>query len=254
MTEYDYSPEAYERYMATQTRISNWANKVSQSMEMPSPAIPQQSPEQYPPRSRPSYSQPHSQTHSRSNSASRSHTRGLPHYHREHTSYRPRSHSQSSSRPHATRSYTFAQPIHSRTYSYALHQPPPPVPIHLPQPVPFLNPVPRRSQTLPTQPHQVVYHTYDAPRGGPHTSWVHPPWEVFIHRYGCTTQSRRPNVPNNRCSSACSRASDPGGFPLRAPRQNPSTHLQGGTGGGVASELTVLIRLAPVRHRLFILS
>jgi hypothetical protein len=166
MTEYDYSPEAYERYMATQTRISNWASKVSQSMEMPIPAIPQHSPEHYQPRSRPSYSQPHSQSHSRSNSISRSHSRERHHYNREQSSYRPRSHSQSSSRPHASRSYTFAQPTHSRTYSYALHHPPPPVPLPLPQPVPYLNPAPRRSRTLPNQPHQVVYHTYDATRGG----------------------------------------------------------------------------------------
>jgi hypothetical protein len=154
--------------MATQTRISKWANKVSQSMEMPSPTIPQHhSPDHYQPRSRPSYSQPHSQTHSRSNSVSRSHSRELPHYHREQSSYRPRSHSQSSSRPHATRSYTFAQPTHSRTYSYALNRPPPPMPMPLPPPVPYLHPAPRRSRTLPDQPHQVLYHKYDAPRGGP---------------------------------------------------------------------------------------
>jgi hypothetical protein len=168
MTEYDYSPEAYERFMATQTRISKWANNVSQSTQVPpTPVIPQHSPEYYQPRSRPSYSQPHSQSHSRSNSISRSHSRERPHYNREYSSYRPRSHSQSSSRPHATRSHTFAQPTHSRTYSYALHHPPPPGPLPLPQPVPHLHPAPRRSRTLPNQPHQVVYHTYDAPRGGP---------------------------------------------------------------------------------------
>lgn len=27
MTEYDYSPEAYERYLATQNRVSNWVNE-----------------------------------------------------------------------------------------------------------------------------------------------------------------------------------------------------------------------------------
>ena len=166
MTEYDYSPEAYERHMATQTRISNWADKVSQSIQMPSQAIPPYSSDHQQHRPRPTYSQQHthSQTHSRSNSNSRSHSRERPPYHRE--QYRPRSHSHSSSRPHAPRSYT--QPIHSRTYSYALHQPPPPVPIPVPQPGPFLHQAPRRSQTLPPQPHHVVYHhTYDAPRGGP---------------------------------------------------------------------------------------
>src|SRR5450755_2147830 len=48
MMEYDYSPEAYERYMATQTH------------------------------SRPSYSQLHSQTHSRSKSVSCSHPQERP--------------------------------------------------------------------------------------------------------------------------------------------------------------------------------
>jgi hypothetical protein len=45
MTEYDHSPEAYEWYMATQTRILNWANNVSQSVQMglarPSPNTPE---------------------------------------------------------------------------------------------------------------------------------------------------------------------------------------------------------------------
>ena len=30
MTEYDYSPQAYERYLATQTRIANWVDKTEQ--------------------------------------------------------------------------------------------------------------------------------------------------------------------------------------------------------------------------------
>jgi hypothetical protein len=166
MTEYDFSPEAYERHMATQTRISNWIDSVSQSTQMPAPSIPKRSPDDYQHRSRPSYSQPHTQTHSRSNSVSRSHSRDRPYHYRE--PYRPRSHSQTSSRPHATRSYTFVQPNHSRAYSYALNQPPPPPPIPLPPPVPHLHPAPRRSRTLPTQPHHVVYHRYDAPRGGPY--------------------------------------------------------------------------------------
>ncbi|KAH9991873.1 hypothetical protein BJV77DRAFT_962552 [Russula vinacea] len=166
MTEYDFSPEAYDRYMATQTRISNWVDNVTQSMQMPSPS-PQFSSGPQQPRSRPAYSQQHthSQTHSRSNSNSRSHSRERPtQYNRDY--YRPRSHSHSNGRPQATRSYTIAHPIHSRTYSYAMHQPPPPIPIPVPQPVPYLHPPPRRSRTLPTQQHHIVYHTYDAPRGG----------------------------------------------------------------------------------------
>ncbi len=40
MTEYDFSPEAYERYMATQTRVSNWIDTSTNSTQMPSPATP----------------------------------------------------------------------------------------------------------------------------------------------------------------------------------------------------------------------
>jgi hypothetical protein len=36
----------------------------------------------------------------------------------------------------------------------------------MPPQIPLHHPVPRRSRTLPMQPHTVVYHTYDAPRGG----------------------------------------------------------------------------------------
>src|SRR5260370_38880549 len=134
-------------------------------MQMPPPPLHKRSPVAYHHRSRPSSSQPLSKTHSRSNSISRTHSRDRPYYYRE--QYRPRSHSQSSSRPHATRSYTLVPPNPSRAYSYALNQPPPPPPILLPQPVPHLHPAPRRSRTLPNQPHNVVYHRYDAPRGGP---------------------------------------------------------------------------------------
>jgi len=167
MTEYDYSPEAYERYMATKARISNWVDNVSQSMQTPSSHA---SSDQY--RSRPLYSQsqPHSRSHShshsqhsRSNSASRTPSREHHYYHREPT--RQRSHSYSSSRPHATRSFT--QPVHSRTYSYAFNQLPPPAPIPLPPPpFPFTPLAPRRSRTLPPPPHNIVYHHYDVPRGG----------------------------------------------------------------------------------------
>ena len=117
--------------------------------------------------------------------------------------------------------------------------------------------------------------------GDPHTSSDHRSWEVFLHRYGCRTQcvslipfslsewrgaddilfccylflarSRRQNG-RSRCSSACLRASDHGDFPLRVPRQNPSTHHQGGISGGGAFEFPFLLRLAPIRHRHFMLS
>ena len=266
MTEYDFSPEAYDRYMATQTRISNWVDNVTQSMQMPSPS-PQFSSGPQQPRSRPTYSQQHthSQTHSRSNSNSRSHSRERPtQYNRDY--YRPRSHSHSNGRPQATRSYTIAHPIHSRTYSYAMHQPPPPIPIPVPQPVPYLHPPPRRSRTLPTQQHHIVYHTYDAPRGGstyvigppvvggippqlrmqnavrtPHSFFPRPNGVVLTTCSCCVLfwgRLRRRNGPSHY-SSACLRTSDLGGFPLLAPRQSPSTHHQGGTGEGAASEFPV---------------
>ncbi|KIM48255.1 hypothetical protein M413DRAFT_226400 [Hebeloma cylindrosporum] len=53
MTEYDYSPEAYERYLATQTRIANWVDKTEQHRPYFQPAVPSGSPPANP--SRPSY-------------------------------------------------------------------------------------------------------------------------------------------------------------------------------------------------------
>lgn len=269
MTEYDFSPEAYERHMATQTRISNWVNAVSQSTQKPTESSPHHSSDYHQHRSRPLYSQQHtySQTHSRSNSASRSHTREPHHYNREPA--RPRSHSHSSSRPQTSRAYT-SQPIYSRAYSYALNQPPP-VPVMAPPPLPYPHPVPRRSRTLPLpQPHNVVYHhTYDAPRGGPAYVIVPPvpggvppqigmrsavriPHSFLFFRmvwclqhfllFSAFGRSRRQNGPSrSHCSSAYSRASDHGVPHLQAPRQSPSTHHQGGIGGGAATEVPLFI-------------
>ncbi|KAI0261879.1 hypothetical protein BC834DRAFT_420160 [Gloeopeniophorella convolvens] len=106
MTEYDYSPEAYERYMATQTRISNWIDTVSQSTHTPSPSSRHSHSSDYHhrSRSRTSHSQPQSQSHSRSNSLSRTHSRG--HHPQQRDYSRPRSYSQSGSRPQASRSHT----------------------------------------------------------------------------------------------------------------------------------------------------
>jgi hypothetical protein len=98
-----------------------------------------------------------------------------------------------------------------------------------------------------------IIHTTVYRVGGPHTSSDHPSWEVSPHSYGCRMQLRRRNGPS-RYSSACLRTSDLGGFPLLAPRQSPSTHHQGGTGGGAVSEFPVLLRLAPVRHRFHMLT
>lgn len=52
MTEYDYSPEAYERYLATQTRIANWVDKTEQNRPHFEPAVPSGPPAN---PSRPSY-------------------------------------------------------------------------------------------------------------------------------------------------------------------------------------------------------
>lgn len=174
--------------MATQTRISNWIDNVSHSMQTPSPTSrhsyehhPQQ--QQYQRHSRPTYSQqypqqypqPHahsnSQTHSRSNSLSRNHSRTRHQIYQEPS--RPRSYSQTGSRPQAVHAHSVPpppphlHPVHSRTYSYAMNQPPLPTPIPVPQPAPYPNLAPRRSRTLPPQSQNVVYQTYDAPRGSP---------------------------------------------------------------------------------------
>jgi len=185
MTEYDYSPEAHERYRATQTRISNWVDKVSQSTQQQAYA---QSPSQFShnpfdyhqSRSHPAHPHrySHSQTNSRSNSFSRSHSRDQ--YYPQREPSRQRSHSYSNSRPQASRAYTFAQPFHShsRTYAYALDHAPPPAPIPVPQPIPYSQLAPRRSRTLPPQPNNVVY---DTPYG---------PGYVFIPPGGVPPQVR----------------------------------------------------------------
>ena len=149
--------------MATQTRISNWIDSVSQSMQTPSPSSRHSSDyNQY--HSRHTYPHQHNQSHSRSNSLSRSHSRG--NYHHPQEPSRPRSNSYSNSRPQATRFYSTPQHNQSRTYTYALNLPPPPAPIPVPQPHTYPYPAPRRSRTLPPQPQNMVYRTYDPPRGG----------------------------------------------------------------------------------------
>ena len=60
MTEYDYSPEAYERYLATQTRIANWVEKTEQHRPHFQPAVSSGSPPQlsYDPPSKPKHTPP----------------------------------------------------------------------------------------------------------------------------------------------------------------------------------------------------
>jgi hypothetical protein len=179
MTEYDYSPEAFERHMATQTRISNWIDNVSNSMQTPSPTSrhsydhhhqqqQHQQQHQYQRHSRPTYPQQQQQqhysqhypqqhthsnshSHSRSNSLTRSRSRSRhqpqqqQQQHYQEPSSRPRSYSQTGSRPQAVHSHTAPIPP----------PPPPPHPVHsrtysyamnggppLPGPIPVPQPVP----------------------------------------------------------------------------------------------------------------
>jgi hypothetical protein len=65
--------------------------------------------------------------------------------------------------------------------SFWMHHPLPPVPIPLPHPVPC------RSLMLPTHASSCVSRTTHR-MWGTHTPSEHPPWEVFLHRYGCIMQ------------------------------------------------------------------
>jgi len=53
MTEYDFSPEAYERYLATQVRIANWVDKTEQHRSQFEHAIQQSPPRSASPPARP---------------------------------------------------------------------------------------------------------------------------------------------------------------------------------------------------------
>jgi hypothetical protein len=194
MTEYDFSPEAYERHIATQNRISNWIDSVSQhTMQTPNTSS-RHSSEHQQNRSRPPYhhQHSHSQSQSRSNSLSRSQSRGNYHYHQEPS--RPRSHSYSNSRPQPARIYSAPQPLYSRTYSYAMGLPPPPAPVPVPQPISYLHPAPRRSRTLPPQSQNVFYRTYDAPRGGPTYVIVPPAVSGGPHQIHVQSPVRTPHA------------------------------------------------------------
>ncbi|KAH9012563.1 hypothetical protein EDB84DRAFT_1569119 [Lactarius hengduanensis] len=266
MTEYDYSPEAYERYMATQTRISNWIDTVSQSIQTPSPPSrqpydhyphPHPHPHQYQRHSRPTYSQhypqqypqqhthsnSHSQTHSRSNSLSRTHSRTRHQHYQDPP--RPRSYSQTGSRPQAVHSQSAPPPVpppphlHSRTYSYAMNQPPlppPPAPIPVPQPTSYPHPAPRRSRTLPPQSQNVVYHTYETPRGGP--TYVIVPPVIGGGPHGQHLRMQSPVTQNKRAQPLLKRlftSFGPWALPLVL-RQSLSLHLRGDIPGGAVFE------------------
>jgi hypothetical protein len=53
MTEYDYSPEAYERHLATQTRIAKWVNDTEQHRSEYQHAVPTKATPAYDPKSPP---------------------------------------------------------------------------------------------------------------------------------------------------------------------------------------------------------
>ncbi|KAH7925618.1 hypothetical protein BV22DRAFT_1104821 [Leucogyrophana mollusca] len=182
MTEYDYSPAAYERYIATQSRVSNWvSNTTQQSHQYSNPFVlsPSQatrSPDQlYPSSSSSSYIRP---------APTRSKT--LPH---RDAPYQPTG-PPPSSRPSRSRSHSYSdtksskyrsrsQP-HSRSSSqhrphhtsYQITYPSPP-----PPPLPYRHQQPIRTNSVP-----VNYRTYQSggpiylptPRAG-HSYYIVPP-------------------------------------------------------------------------------
>ncbi|KAF8266341.1 hypothetical protein EI94DRAFT_1733338 [Lactarius quietus] len=173
MTEYDYSPEAYERYMATQTRISNWIDNQHPYQ----PQYQRHSRPPYPPQQYPQQQQQPYPNNTPTRTPIPRHTRA------------------------PTRSPSL--PVHAHTPRPAAHVTrPPPAPHALAhilvrdepapttrshtraQPVPYPQLAPRRSRTLPPQSQNVVYHTYEAPRGGP--------TYVILRQSPCMVQTKRP--------------------------------------------------------------
>ncbi|KAI0311236.1 hypothetical protein OF83DRAFT_1177790, partial [Amylostereum chailletii] len=102
MTEYDYSPEAFERYTATQARISNWVQETRAATSPPTSrlASPHSASPPPPPLSR------HNSSRHKPSSSSHTRTRGVDDPH-THTRSRSNSHA---SRPNPTRSQTLAAP------------------------------------------------------------------------------------------------------------------------------------------------
>jgi hypothetical protein len=151
MTEYDYSPDAVERYMATQSRVSNWVSH--QSSEAPKYSNPfQYSPSEAADKSRVEfYAQPERSGRSRSHSSSetarptprRSHT-DHGHGHRSHRSHRDQS--SSSSKPlSGTESSTTATTTTKRHHTSRSQT----TPVYYPTTVTQTFPTPIRSQSMP---------------------------------------------------------------------------------------------------------
>lgn len=123
MTEYDFSPEGYEKYLETQNRVSNWVTDQSGRFNQYSnPFVPSQRSTSVPPASYPAHYTSHHSSSRRDGS---------------HHSTSPTSASSSRQRPgrpEHTRSYT--APVgevyrsSSRSHSHPRSQQSPPVPSH----------------------------------------------------------------------------------------------------------------------------
>ncbi|EED85679.1 predicted protein [Postia placenta Mad-698-R] len=184
MTEYDFSPEAYEKYLATQTRVSNWvSDQVSRGPRYADPRVPPSNPPSVVPstRSRParsktqpqlqplhipeSRSPPRTSPPKSSSGSRRSHTSPPPplpqpqkaRYVSPSRDIRPR--------PAPARSRTLPMahaqhPAHEASASRPHHAAPPP-----PQPIPYPPPItfpPAPMLNLPPAPpgHSAVYRAY----------------------------------------------------------------------------------------------
>jgi len=171
MTEYDYSPAAYERFMESQSRVGRWVdNATDHAREFANPFLPSHSD----PAEKSDFYTSSSSSHRRSKSSSVQHhstprslavpdqQRDLDHYshrssHREHH-HRPANTRSSSSSSGTSSSTTYtARPHNSRSYTMPQH--PPAHGVQAP-----LQPV--RSRTLPHG------HQYELPPMRPGQTYV----------------------------------------------------------------------------------
>ncbi|KAF8874272.1 hypothetical protein BD779DRAFT_1566992 [Infundibulicybe gibba] len=171
MTEYDYSPEAYERHLATQHRIARWVDTTNRHEPLnpffPTPqpaqrALPPQRDERvyysarvYPPRE---HYRPHQPVDAE---RERERARSAPTWHASTSQSQPQSHHHH--RHHPQRSQSQPHP-HSHTYNLATTTSAAPQP-HRPRraytaPTPSSSPPPpspphaRRTHTAPERPHE----------------------------------------------------------------------------------------------------
>ncbi|EED84577.1 predicted protein [Postia placenta Mad-698-R] len=184
MTEYDFSPEAYEKYMATQTRVSNWvSDQVSRGPRYADPHVPPSNPPSVVPstRSRParsktqpqlqplhipeSRSPPRTSPPKSSSGSRRSHTSPPPPLPQPQKARYVSPSRDDRPRPAPARSRTLPMahaqhPAHEASASRPHHAAPPP-----PQPIPYPPPItfpPAPMPNLPPAPpgHSAVYRAY----------------------------------------------------------------------------------------------